>query len=103
GKTLTDPNNHTEEIFDASNCINDPTKCYTFIPHTPFGTTNIPLKMYKKTTNNKKTQTIITQIIIPPNTKIHFQDSDISNDKQKRFATGIVGAQFGFYGKIPVT
>ena len=89
----TEFKNSNIPVLDAEECNNDPDKCYSLIPNSPFGTTRRPLKFYKKTIVPKTEDHAITEIIVPANTPIHFEDSSTSNSKKKRVPKGIVSRQ----------
>jgi|SRR5579862_956806 hypothetical protein len=95
GDILQYPDCHEEEIYMGSYCKHNPEECYERIRKTPFGKTKVPIKMYKKTVIKKDDILIdvLTEVIVPSQTEIHFENCNGFIYGKNRVAQGIVGKQ----------
>jgi hypothetical protein len=99
--TLQYPDCHKEKIWSAAECEKNPNNCYEMIPNSPFGKTTKTLEFVKQTQSDEsrllrqhEKELVITKIIVPTGTQIHFENGDTRNDTKKRVAMAIVGDQY---------
>ena len=89
------PDCHKERIFFGSYCDLNPTECYESIPDSPFAKTKVPIRMHKKTgtVDNGYATSVLTEIVVPSETDIHFGKPDCNDRRKNRVARGVVGKQ----------
>jgi hypothetical protein len=101
------PDGHEEEIFPASQCMDNLGNCYEMIPNSPYAKTKKTLQVYKKTKEPngntiQDSREILTTLVIPKGSQVRFENGETYNYRSQCVEMAVVKEQIYLDNRQPV-